>query len=284
MNAIETVNNILDVLKHKYSQQFTDFKTSVFANKVIRPVIPNESHFDLIMVELLRFFYIKSHINDDISPSGLIDQVWHVLLLYPKFYITVCCLIAKQELQLKMDKITMNTIIDHNPLGAHDDQLVARKERYACTLKLLKSTFNDQHVFPLAWPVWVLPVDFQVLRQRTQVNDNEFSTRKRKTHDSDDNEAIRRVVSRNTNSRSTTRETKIIEFHVRDQDGTTYTFKATLSLSIERLMISIQKTVWIPLDDIRLFVHGERLDFTQTLADVIEDGDTIYLHRSVAGC
>ena len=145
-----TVDHAFQALKKQYSKELINLKTSIFLNPMLKFVINDESNFTLVMTEFLRFLYIKSHINGNISPSPFIDQIWHISLQYPKFYYIICCLIANQvQFQLNHDtRISVDTIIDHNPLGAQDDQQKMRQKRYARTLSLLKFTFNDQFSFP----------------------------------------------------------------------------------------------------------------------------------------
>ena len=61
--------------------------------------------------ELSRFLAIKAHDRDldykHFSPSKLVDDAWHVLILQPKKYYTLCMELC-------------GAIIDHDPLGGDD--------------------------------------------------------------------------------------------------------------------------------------------------------------------
>ena len=289
MNEITTpgtVNNIINILKDEYSQQLTNLEKSVFSNKVLTCIIQNKSNFELVMVELLRFFYIKSHINDDISPSGLIDEVWHILLQYPKFYYIVCSLIAKQDKNLKKNgniSIDLDTIIDHNPLGAHDDQLVARQKRYVLTLRLLKNTFNDQHVFPAAWPPTNHGDGNDVIIEEEQQEDNIGHGRKRRKCEREKPNA--RIEIQNSSNSEPTGKNRI-QIFVRGLTGKTFTvINVALSDTVHDVKAMIEDVGGMPIDLQRLTYQGKQLELGRTLDEYnVQDNSVFDLMLRMRGC
>lgn len=99
------------------------------------------SHFDNIaqrdatrlVQELGRFFYLKIQAEDydasQLSPSPIIDKLWHHFLLYPKKYYQFC------------KKFAGGKIIDHSPDNRNDD---GHWTRFRNTLSLYRSTFREQ--------------------------------------------------------------------------------------------------------------------------------------------
>jgi len=307
-----TVDHAFQVLKKQYSKELINLKTSIFLNPMLKSVINDESNFTLVMIEFLRFLYIKSHINDNISPSAFIDQIWHISLQYPKFYHIICCLIAKKvQFQLNHDtRISVDTIIDHNPLGAHDDQKM-RQERYARTLSLLKDTFNDQFSFPAAWPV---TNDNGVLITSEYHNDQEQENHGRKYEK-------RKIKSEEPNSRRVNPKRELCQILVISLTGTAaapaaaaggggglltsffstffwatgtgtgaaaaaggggaverHTFDVDVSDSVQSLNNLINDRTGIPLDQQRLTFEGKELDKNNSLASYnIQKGSTLLL-------
>jgi hypothetical protein len=86
-----------------------------------------------------RFMPIKKHAKDYdatlISPSYLVDQVWHVALQFTKGYAALC----------------EGPIIHHDPIGSEDNQNEFRKVRYQRTLSTYRSLFHDEP------PVFIWP-------------------------------------------------------------------------------------------------------------------------------
>ena len=258
----------------------------MFSNKVLTCIIQNKSNFELVMVELLRFFYIKSHINDNISPSGLIDEVWHILLQYPKFYYIVCSLIAKQDKNLKKNgniSIDLDTIIDHNPSGAHDDQLVARQKRYVLTLSLLKNTFKSTF-FPAAWPPTNHGDGNDVLIKEEQQEDNSVHDRKRHKCESEKEKPNAGTEIQNSSNSEPTGKTRI-QIFVRGLTGKTFTFRnVALSDTVHDVKVMIEDLEGIPIDQQRIIYKGMQLEKKRTLAEYnVQDASTFHLVLRLTG-
>ena len=88
------------------------------------------------IIELSRFLTLKALDLDldatKLSPSGLVDKAWHCLLQLPVLYYKFCDKILPS-------KVKAPRIIDHNPLGAEDED---RDDRYTHTLQRYKEVFG----------------------------------------------------------------------------------------------------------------------------------------------
>ena len=177
----------------------------------------------------------------------------------------------------------MNTIIDHNPLGAHDDQLVARKKRYVLTLRLLKNTFNDQHVFPAAWPPTNHGDGNDVLIKEEQQEDNSGHGRKRcKCEKEKPNAGIE--IQNSSNSEPTGKNR--IQIFVRGLTGKTFTFSnVALSDTVHDVKVMIEDLEKLPISQQRLIYGGRQLELKHTLAEYnVQDESTLHLMGRLAGC
>jgi large subunit ribosomal protein L40e len=119
---------------------------------------------DNLVEELFRFLKLValSHppklINDDddrqiLSPSPLIDRMWHELLLHPRLYLRVCTFIRKalrQDCNKSGDDTAISAIIPHWPRGENDSWNV-RRLRYEKSVDMYADVFgNDppEHIWP----------------------------------------------------------------------------------------------------------------------------------------
>mmetsp|Transcript_27726 Transcript_27726/g.86260 ORF Transcript_27726/g.86260 Transcript_27726/m.86260 type:complete len:309 (-) Transcript_27726:101-1027(-) len=83
------------------------------------------------------------------SPSGCVDIVWHVALLFPRAYLSLCGALLGD-----------GAVIDHDPRAASSDCGIyaERCKRYVSTFKRYREVFG---CFPPA-PLWELPVDYSL--------------------------------------------------------------------------------------------------------------------------
>jgi hypothetical protein len=100
----------------------------------------SEKEARLIGSELARFLAIKA-IDRDLdftkySPSPSVDEAWHLLMLMPKKYHSLCVELC-------------GSIIDHDLLGG--DDAAAREQRYAATLARYTELFGQAPTAQL-WP------------------------------------------------------------------------------------------------------------------------------------
>lgn len=85
------------------------------------------------VIEFIRFMILKCISKDDkakiISPSCDIDEIWHLMLLFPCAYYDLC-------------KLIHGSLLDHKPLNAFIDDK-AKEKRYSLMKKLYTKHFCD---------------------------------------------------------------------------------------------------------------------------------------------
>jgi len=95
-----------------------------------------EDHAKKAISELFRFLALKVLYLDlnatKLSPSGVVDKIWHCFLLFPKPYSQFCNMILPSEVEAPR-------IIGHNPFGAEDGN---RENRYMRTLVRYERVFG----------------------------------------------------------------------------------------------------------------------------------------------
>jgi hypothetical protein len=131
---------------------------------VVKKQLSNTYDIDdigLIIDEFKKFLALKVFENDmnaeKLSPSAVIDQAWHSLLLDPLSY----CLLCQKLSNNKTDPL--DYIIGHNQHGGGSGQ----KTRYKATLKLYKEYF-DTDAPDMIWPN---PNENLATNQLTQMNE-----------------------------------------------------------------------------------------------------------------
>ena len=103
-----------------------------FLVPTLNNLLPNDNIQGLLMA-YKKFLAIKVVCGDNasphqLSPSPLVDQVWHLHLQHPGFYVAACMKIGEGF-----------DLIDHNPITAEDDAYknLNRLERTKIAYKLL---------------------------------------------------------------------------------------------------------------------------------------------------
>ena len=91
-----------------------------------------------LVKELIRFLSLKAVFYDTnarlLSPSRVIDEAWHALMLQPVLYVSICDRLLPRT-------VSSPRIIDHNPLGGTSSD---RGKRYFRTLGRYLETFDEQ--------------------------------------------------------------------------------------------------------------------------------------------
>jgi hypothetical protein len=104
---------------YRFAHVLMDFDSSLLGQVLIRNVSFTSDQAHLAIVELFRFLSLKVLENDldatKLSPSGIVDHVWHHFMLLPKLYSEFC------NRMLPSQGVGPVRLIDHNPLGADDD-------------------------------------------------------------------------------------------------------------------------------------------------------------------
>jgi small ubiquitin-related modifier len=116
-----------------------------FLELISRKRIALPARIERFSEELFRFLFLKAlHLN--VSPSPVIDQCWHCLLLFPLLYKQSCKILLNSEDALAYEE----GIITHDPLGG--DKQFARNIRYATALTQYKIYFPYGPIAAEAWP------------------------------------------------------------------------------------------------------------------------------------
>jgi hypothetical protein len=108
-----------------------DASTKAFANKLATKY-KWESAFALRAVwEYKKFVYLGVTSNYNVTPSKVIDQVWHQHILFSRAYRKFCSDVIEYQ-------------FDHNPeLLSFDNQTSIYSAQYGDTLDLYKKEFNQ---------------------------------------------------------------------------------------------------------------------------------------------
>ena len=119
----------------------TDASTKAFAGKLTRKLGWTTPFSVRAIAEYKRFLYLGMVSDFPVTPSRVIDQVWHEHLLFSRAYREFCRDVLGRE-------------FDHNPeLLASDDQTGIFQSQYEATLDLYETEF---HMEPPA-EIWSTP-------------------------------------------------------------------------------------------------------------------------------
>ena len=131
---------------NRMAKVVSTFDSSFLEQVLIRKEAYTSDQAHLAVVEVFRFLCLKVLENDldatMLSPSGIVDIVWHTFMLLPKLYNNFC------NSMLPLRGVGHPRVIDHNPMGTDD---VDREDRYRRTLQLYKEVFGTKPPI-LFWP------------------------------------------------------------------------------------------------------------------------------------
>jgi hypothetical protein len=116
-----------------------------FVEVLLRKRIATLETADAYSEELFRFLYIKAHYLY-VSPSPIVDQCWHCLLLLPLLYKRVCTILLSAQNARQYEE----GIITHDPLGG--DNQFARNKRYETAQSHYAFMFPEGPAAAGVWP------------------------------------------------------------------------------------------------------------------------------------
>ena len=120
--------------------------------------VPKALNLNELVKEYKRFLALKVIFEDfeepfTLSPSALVDLVWHLHISYTKKYRLSCSLLG--------------TTIDHNPDTANDPVMVREKR-----LKMTKALYTNAFAQKAPEQFWKLTEDFESFVVKSEPKDN----------------------------------------------------------------------------------------------------------------
>jgi hypothetical protein len=133
-----STNELLQILRNSIDQDLHLLKF-LMSDSVVKfrenQHIFNQQEAEQVLDEYTKFMFLKIQENDfdatKLSPSQLIDEVWHYHISMPKRY----CDFNKKIFGL------MNNFIDHNPEGSKNQ--IAREQRFQNTINAYQRYFGE---------------------------------------------------------------------------------------------------------------------------------------------
>lgn len=153
-------------LRERVAEKFggVDASTKAFAHKLTRKLGWETSFALRVINEYKKFLYLGVVSNFHVTPSRVIDQIWHEHLLFTQAYPRFC-------------EEVLGVQFHHNPeLLATDDQTGIFQAQYLATLELYRKEFNTRPPND----IWVEP-KFNSKKIQTKTNYQP----KKKSRDSD---------------------------------------------------------------------------------------------------
>ncbi len=231
-----------------YPLEFTTLITEM--KPYLTPLPFNEE----IKLEYMKFFILK-HMFDDseapfiLSPSGVIDSIWHEHIIRTKNYMEMC---------LKV----FGKMYHHDPASAN----YKKKERYDRTLNKYKLIFK---VDPPR-DIWN-PTEEMLMKEKEE-------RERKKAHDIEVYEALEKY-----NKEKDDDDVKTI--FIRTQAGNQKYFNFHLDAPVKYVKHVYEAFQGVPSDKVRFLWAGKELDDKRTLHDYgINDDSTIETLLRLVGC
>ena len=206
-----------------------------------------------------------------LSPSGLVDKVWHCFLLLLKLYYQFCDKILPSE-------IAAPRIFDHNPRGAEDKD---RDDRYMRTLRRYERVFGVEPS-SLYW---------EELEEDDDDEDEEgWMVNKRARLDEEIKHLAHAQPKCNCDSDPPPASTEIVgvtvPIYVKSLTGQIRTFNVYVSnTTVNQLKAQIHLADRCPCDQQRLIFDHIELHNDDTLSSYNIGGeDTLHLVMRLCGC
>ena len=212
-----------------------------------------------IVEEFKKFIFIKFIDNDydakAYSPSFIIDEIWHLFLLFPKDYSRLCS-----------DVLGGGELLDHNPLATSDND---QNTRYQNTIKRYELLFKESP--PSAY--WDDNLVDSLSADNSSPSDIAEDTSK-KAH-----------IKLESPSRDLKTHSSSMQIFYINTMGKTLTLEVSHSESVLSLKQKIMNREGIPPDHQRLLFSGKQLEDCHILSDYnIRPQATIQLVLRLRGC
>lgn len=210
-----------------------------------------------ILSEYLRFLELKIVLSDFdasiISPSALVDKMWHAHILDTRHYKDMC----ERALQGHMQ-----TFIHHNPDGG--DDIAGRRNRIAAT----RATYKARYGMECPSDIWWTEQEVRLfgsaeVPQRLVKLAAKINVVKTKVLIPNTLSYYGIAAARNT--RITVLEGELFTVNMKTMTGRTYVFKVMGVDSVGHLKQMVQDSEGIPPDQQRLIFEGRQLEDKELL-------------------
>jgi hypothetical protein len=183
-----------------------------------------------------------------LSPSTVVDEVWHAMLLFPMDYSDLCDAILPRN--------SSSRLIDHNPLGG--DDMEAREVRYQETRVLYEKTFRE-----------LPPSDIW--------GSNETEGKK---------EATPEVTSRKrARVEKTVQDDGEIHIVIRDPSWQEMHFRVKRTTPVMKILDAYTRRAGLRVKDVVLIYEGLRVLMNDTPNSLeVDDGDVFDVYSIQSGC
>jgi hypothetical protein len=109
-----------------------------FSQRLARDHLWTDAHAERVIAEYRRFLYLMARADKTVTPSGEVDEAWHLHLSYTRSYWDGLCRIVGRPLH-------------HEPTEGGPEESARFREAYSRTLALYLSTFGTMPP-PDIWP------------------------------------------------------------------------------------------------------------------------------------
>jgi len=237
--------------------------------------VPKALNLNELVKEYKRFLALKVIFEDfeepfTLSPSALVDLVWHLHISYTKQYRLSCSLLG--------------ATIDHNPDAANDPDKVREKR-----LKMTKALYTNTFAQKAPEQFWKLTEDFESFVVKSEPKDNSCTSSNNDAKKRKSNEKV--LIKSKPTKKSKSEEMITVTFigYADDADKTT---KITcLNNSTVKNLINLYSKTKIgseaPILTQRFISDGKSLwnNYNKKLTDIdVIDGDVIEVYLEQSGC
>jgi hypothetical protein len=111
-----------------------------FSQRLARDHLWTDAYAERVIAEYRRFLYLMARADKTVTPSGEVDEAWHLHLSYTRSYWDGLCRIVGRPLH-------------HDPTEGGPEESARFREAYSRTLALYRSTFGTA----APWDIWPPP-------------------------------------------------------------------------------------------------------------------------------
>jgi hypothetical protein len=228
----------------------------------------SEEHARRVLKGYRQFMTLKARLEDwnatILSPSSVVDQIWHLHILDTQRYAADCITLCGQ---------VVHHNVDAGLNGLTPEESDARRDRRANTRAALLEHFEENEIDKER--VW------KECFQEAERNEQDGVIVDVPAAEQADGPAAEQVDGPNLQDASV-----YITFSVQiDTTDDTMMLRAKPTTRVEKIKRYIANRLGVDPDTLRLLLDGDRLEFYETLADVgLQDGDRFDVLFEQCGC